>query len=86
MALGGARAAMLRAAAAPLALPTFPASRGSAEMAKPRPAWRFSLSPSLALALLSRAKNLQGSAKSWHGSDLANDRSLLTRQKDFLHV
>lgn len=33
------------------------------------------------------AKNLQGSAKSWHGTAAAaNDRSLLSRQKDFLHV
>ena len=34
----------------------------------------------------SYVKNLQGSAKNWHDSDLANDRSLLIRQKDFLHV
>ena len=77
---------MLRAAGGggALALPTFPDSQGLAKMAEPRLRGGFSLSPSLALALLCRAKNLQGSAKSWHGSDLANDRSLLTRQKDFL--
>ena len=47
-------------------------------------AWRFySL---LQACLLCRAKNLQGSAKSWRGSDSANDRSPLSRQKDFLHV
>ena len=38
------------------------------------------------LPMLSRAKNLQGSAKSWPYSDFANDRSPLSRQKDFLHV
>ena len=65
-----------------LCKPAQPASPQASQCHQPAERLAVLLSP----ALLCRAKNLQGSAKSWPGSDSANDRSPLSRQKDFLHV